>query len=223
MKNNRILLKILSAAILLCVILFAFASCGDDEAQDNADNNGSGENGGSSGSADPEPKSFLKKAETGDRNNYGGSVGYEISVLADMQVTAVGRPVSGEMNQAHTIYIWEVSSQNLLASAEVTPDSPIDSLGFKTAQLSSPVILKAGEFYRIVSAEFVDGDMWYDVGTAADDPIPDLQPNDEAMITTPVFTGEGADEQGSYPANEWNPGGIRGYVGVTFYYVPVTE
>jgi len=218
MKSKKILLKILSAAIILCVALFAFTACGDDAKDNNGGNNAGGENPADEG---PVPQSFLKKAETGERNNYGGSVGYEILVSTDIEVTAVGRPLNGEMNQAHTIYIWEVSSESLLASAEVKPDSPLDSLGFKTAQLSSPVILKAGQSYRIVSAEFVDGDAWYDVGTSADDPIPDLQPTDVAVITTPAFTGEGADAQKSYPGNEWNPGGIRGYVGATFYYTVV--
>ena len=213
MKRN--LLKILASAVLLSVVLFAFASCSDN----NGDNGGGGGSNGGGGDSGPEAVSFLKKAEPVDRNNYNGSVGYEISVSSDMQVTGVGRPVSGEMTQSHTIYIWEVSSQNLVASAEVTPDSPTDALGFKTAQLNSPVVLKSGESYRIVSAEFTDGDMWFDVGTDASDPIPDLQANDGAVIVTPVFTGEG--EHDAYPGNEWNPGGVRGYVGMTFYYLPV--
>jgi len=220
MKNKKILLKILTAAIMLCVVLFAFASCGDDN-NDTQENGGGNAGNDNDENAGPAPVSFLQKAETGDRNNYGGSVGYEILVNADIQVTAVGRPVSGEMNQAHTIYIWEVSSETLLASAEVTPDSPVDSLGFKTAQLGSPIILKAGESYRIVSAEFDGGDMWYDVGVEDSVGIPDLQPTASATITTPVFTD--GEAHGSFPGNVHNPGGIRGYVGVTFYYIPVSE
>ena len=214
-------IKLPVAVILaVCAVLFAFASCGGDGgAEDTGGNSGAAvENGAGTPDPGPEPKSFLKKAETGDRNNYSGAVGYEISVLEDIQVSAVGRPVSGSMDQAHAVYIWEVSSETLLASAAVAPDSPADALGFKTAQLSTQIVLKAGESYRIVCAEYKDGDMWYDIGTSADDPIPDLQPNPEAEITTPVFTGEDAHD--SYPSNTYNPGGVRGYAGVTFYYLP---
>ena len=218
-------LKIILSAMLLCCVLFVLASCGDDDkgAQDNGGANGDGaaDNGGGSDSgepAEPEAKSFLKKAETGERNNYNGSVGYEILAIEDMQVSAVGRPVSGSMEQSHTIYIWEVSTETLMASATITPDSPTDALGFKTAKLDGQILFQAGEYYRIVSAEYEDGDMWYDIGTAAEDPIPDLQPNAEAEISTPVFTG--ADAHDSYPGNTYNPGGIRGYTGLTFYYLP---
>ena len=214
-NNKKTLIKILAAALMICVVVFALAACGND------DGNETGGNGANGADAGPAPVSFLQKAETGERNDYNGSVGYEILCNTDIEVTAVGRPLNSEMNQSHTIYIWQVSSETLLASAEVTPDSPLDSLGFKTAQLNSPLVLKAGESYRIVSAEFNEGDMWYDIGTSADDPIPDLQPRGEAVITTPVFTGE--DAHGSYPSNEYNPGGVRGYVGATFYYVLVSD
>jgi len=213
-------LKLILSALLLCCVLFVLTSCGDD-AQDNGggnDGGGAAENGGGGEPAEPEAKSFLKKAETGERNNYNGSVGYEILALADMQVTAVGRPVSGSMDQSHTIYIWEVGTETLMASATVSPDSPTDALGFKTAKLDAQITFKAGESYRLVSAEYEDGDMWYDIGTAAEDPIPDLQTNAEAEISTPVFTG--ADAHDSYPGNTFNPGGIRGYTGLTFYYLP---
>jgi len=213
------ILKLILSALLLCCLLFMLASCGDD-AQDNGGDSGGGaaDNGGGNEPAEPEAKSFLKKAETGERNDYNGSVGYEILAVEDMQVSAVGRPVSGSMDQSHTIYIWEVGTETLMASATITPDSPTDALGFKTAKLDGQILFKAGESYRLVSAEYKDGDMWYDIGTAADDPIPDLQPNAEAEISTPVFTGEDAHD--SYPGNTFNPGGIRGYTGLTFYYIP---
>ena len=225
-------MKMLSAMILLCVVLFAFTSCtkegADTPAKDNGDNAAANNDAEipvadetpGAPAANPEPISFLNKAETGERNNYNGSVGYEIYCLADIQVSAVGRPLNGEMNGNHMIYIWDAGSETLVASAEVTPASPLDGLGFKTAQLKEPVILKKGESYRIVSAEYKDGDKWYDVGVAETDDIPDLQPNGECEIITPAFTGDG--QHDLYPENQWNPGGLRGYVGVTFYYVPVS-
>ena len=215
--NIKKIISLLVIIAMICLSVVSFAACNDNGGDNAAGSNGA-EN--AEGEAGPEPQSFLREAATGDRNNYGGSVGYEFEVLSDITVSAVGRPLNGEMNRPHTIRIWEVSTQTLLASAEVTPDSPLDALGFKTAPLNAPLMLKAGERYRIVSSEEVDGDMWYDVGVSEDDAA-DLVPSNTALITTPVFTNE--NEWDSYPANEWNPGGIRGYVGATFYYLLTSE
>lgn len=156
-------------------------------------------------------KSFLIEAAAGNRNNYNGSVGYEFECLEDMTVSLIGRPLNGSTNFSHKIYIWDVKTMTLMASAEVQPDSPLDALGFKTAQLDKTITLKAGEKYRIVSSETVGGDRWYDVDQAYN-----LIPNIDCRITTPVYTAEGV--HNSYPGNAYNPGGIKGYVGVTFYY-----
>jgi len=210
MKTKKIIAMILIICIAIIPVLVSFTACEKKE-----------ENGGSSSSG-PQPKSFMKEAATGERNDYGGSVGYEFECLADMTVSAVGRPLNGEMNNSHVIRIWEVSSQTLLASAEVTPDSPLDALGFKTANLSNNITLKAGEIYRIVSAEEKEGDKWYDFGTSADQ-FPDLVPTDDCKIITPVFTGES--EWDSFPMNAYNPEGAvnKGYTGVTFYYLLASE
>jgi len=201
MNIKKVISFVLITSLVCLVMLASFAACEKKE-------------GGKEESAPP-AISFMKEAATGDRNNYGGSVGYEFECLADMTVASVGRPLNGEMNNSHTIRIWQSSTETLLASAEVTPDSPLDTLGFKTADLDTTLTLKAGEKYRIVSSEENEGDKWYDVGVAEGD-APDLKPTDDAKITTPVFTGEGAWD--TYPGNVHNPGGIKGYTGVTFYY-----
>ncbi len=160
-------------------------------------------------------KSFLKKAESGERNDYEGSVGYEFTCLADLTVSAVGRPLNTKMDQEHTIYIWDTSDKSLVASAVIKPDSPLDELGFKKVDLAAPITLKKGISYRIVSSEFTDGDMWYDVGTTSDDYT--LSPQNACIIETPAFTP--SNEHDSYPGNTHNPGeSNEGYVGVTFYY-----
>lgn len=158
-----------------------------------------------------EVKSFITEAATGTRNDYNGSVGYEFECLTDMTVSYVGRPWGGAMNQSHTVYIWEVNTMTLLASATVGSDSPLDGLGYKIAQLDKPVNLHAGEKYRIVSSETTGGDRWYDVSQSYN-----LIPTGDCQIITPVYTDEGAHL--SYPKNTYNPGGVKGYVGVTFYY-----
>lgn len=138
-------------------------------------------------------------------------MGYEFECLTDVTVSHVGRPLNGTMNHSHTVYIWSAGTTSLLASAVVSPDSPVDEQGFKVAQLDAPVTLQAGQRYRIVSSETIGGDRWYDV-----DQDYDLIPTADSQITTPVYTDPGAHT--SYPRHTYNPGGVKGYVGVTFYY-----
>jgi len=239
MKNKT---RLLAAAILICAMLFALISCGSDEDKTASEQNESTDQPAAETSAaekatteqgttaapttekeDPiqniDATSFLKVAETGERNDFTGSLGYEFTCTTDMKVVALGRPVNGKMYDPHTIDIWEVSSKTLVASAEVNPESPRDALGFKFAYLKEPITLKAGEVYRIASSEEAGGDWWYDCGVSGDEEdIPDLQPGDSGAVTRCVFT----DAPGEYPSNGWNPGekSGRGYVGPTFYYVP---
>lgn len=160
-----------------------------------------------------ETKSFLTEAATGSRNDYNGSVGYEFECLSDITVTSVGRPLNGAMNQTHKVYIWEVSTLTLLATAEVKPDSSLDEQGFKTARLDKTITLKAGEKYRISGAEYTDGDKWYDVSQTEV-----LKTTGDCKITMPVYTNPNCHDL--YPINTYNPpgGGVKGYVGITFYY-----
>ncbi|MCL2815348.1 MAG: hypothetical protein FWD23_12175 [Oscillospiraceae bacterium] len=215
--NIKKLISVLLIISLTCLTaVFSLTSCEDKASGGDAGKNDA--DGGGGEDAGPQPKSFMKEAATGERNDYSGSVGYEFECLADMTVSAVGRPQNGEMNDSHIIRIWDVASESLLVSAEVKPDSPLDSLGFKTAQLPAPIELKAGVSYRIVSSEVKDGDKWYDFGTAAGD-FPDLVPNDDCLMITPAFTGN--EEWDLYPSNQYNPDGAvnKGYTGVTFYYI----
>ena len=246
MKNKKRLFALISVAILFCFALLAFASCASDKDEPASESNDAEEqpaseaNGGDAPSEQsttaepttPEPKteepisdidatSFLKVAEIGDRNDFTGSLGYEFVCQADVQVVAVGRPINGKMYDPHTIDIWEVGTKTLLASAEVAPDSPRDALEFRFVYLDEPIILKAGESYRIASSEEAGGDWWYDCGSTGDEEdIPDLQPGESGQILNCVFTGD----VGEFPSSAWNPGekSGRGYVGPTFYYVPVS-
>jgi len=156
-------------------------------------------------------KSLVLQAPPGERNNYNGSVGYEIEALADMTVTHLGRPLNDTMNETHMVYIWHVGTGSLIASGNVRPDSPLDAAGFKVVELAAPVTLKRGERYRIVSDETVGGDKWYDI---TDTFIMTLSA--DARFTTSVWANEGG--FGVYPSNSLVPVGIRSHVGATFYY-----
>jgi len=164
--------------------------------------------------ADDKPtdlRSFLLEAATGGKNDYNGSLGYEFEVLEDMVVSYVGRPLNESMRFSHEVYIWDANTMSLLGSGTVRPDSPLDALGFKVAQLSSDIVLYAGGLYRIVSAEIAGGDRWYDVEQPKG-----LMPVSVSRITAAVFTDAGA--HFSYPHNTLDAVGIRGPVGATFYY-----
>jgi len=155
-------------------------------------------------------QSFLLESVTGSRNNYSGTVGYEFEPLSNMKVSYVGRPLNGEMNNTHTIYIWEVNTRTLIASGTVTPHSPLDENGFKVTQLDNEVELKANQRYRIVSMEQNRGDMWYCVTQASG-----LVASNDIRITVPVFM-DGLNPV--YPTSTWPVPGVEGFVGVTFYY-----
>jgi len=162
-------------------------------------------------------QSYLAEAPTGTRNNYTGIVGYEIQCVNDMTVTALGRPLNGAMNDSHRLDIWSATTKTLAASATVTPDSPVDSLGFKVAKLDKPITLKAGEKYRIASRETSGGDAWYDIT----DPT-QMRPSADARVTTSIYTNP--NDTASYPLNTYDTNGIKGHVGVTLYYeVPAAQ
>jgi hypothetical protein len=220
MNIKKIISVLLIFALLALTMVFSLTACnkddaGDDTKKDDANSDAGGETAEDAG---PQAQSFITEAATGERNDYDGSVGYEFECLADMTVSAVGRPENGAMNDSHTIRIWDVETETLLAQATVTPESPVDALGFKTAQLGNSLSLKAGVSYRIVSEERKDGDQWYDIGTTAD-MHPDLKPSADCRIVIPSFTpGEAWDQ---YPSATYNPEGAvnKGYTGVTFYYI----
>jgi len=154
-------------------------------------------------------KSIMTTVQAGTRNNYNGSVGYEFEALSEMKVSCVGRPENGTMSNPHTIYIWNVETKALMASAQVMPSSALDN-GFKVAELDKAITLTAGKKYRIASSETSGGDKWFDIGN--------LKNTGDCRITTAVYSNEGAAT--SYPANEYGSAG-QGYVGVTLFYTTV--
>ena len=105
---------------------------------------------------------FLNQLYSGTRNNFTGQIGYEFTPSENIQVAALGRPVSGSMNDSHTIRIWDTTTSSVVASASVTSSSPTDSLGYKYETIST-VTLVSGRAYRITSTETSGGDQWMDI------------------------------------------------------------
>ena len=107
---------------------------------------------------------FFNVLYTGSRTNWAGSMGFEFTPSSNIIVTALGRAVSGSMTHNHTIRIWKVSGQSLVASATVTPSSATDNLGYKYEALASNVTLTGGIAYRIASTETNGADAFMDCG-----------------------------------------------------------
>lgn len=159
--------------------------------------------GGGSGSL----TNYFTSLYTGTRTNHTGPVGYQFTPAQDITVTALGRPVSGSMNQSHTLRIWQVTGQTQVASVTVTPSSSTDALGYKYAMLTTPVLLTSGTAYRIVSEE-VSGqsDTWRDVGLIA---------NHSSLATIQGgWVGYGS---GVFPGGYNSGGADYGYSAPAFY------
>ena len=147
---------------------------------------------------------FFNTLYAGTRSNHNGNLGYEFTPAANIIVTALGRPVSGTMANDHTIKIWKVSDQSVVATATVTPTSATDSLGYKYIPLSSSVTLTSGTAYRITSNETSGGDAWMNLGSISNHLT-------TATVSQAVWaTGD------TYPLNFGGAGEV-GYVAPAFY------
>ena len=130
-----------------------------------------------------------------------------------MTVTHLGRPLNGTMNSAHRVSIWNTRTGALVAAADIGTGAPLDAAGFKVAALSAPAALKNGEKYRIVSSETRGGDKWYDVRDAHV-----MTLSNDCRFTTSAYSFEYSGGYDVYPSYTYDPVGVRGHVGVTFYY-----
>lgn len=99
------------------------------------------------------------------RNNSGLSVGMKITVGgSNIAVTQIGRYFVSGNTGTHTLYIYKVSDNSLVASANVDNSTgTADAGGFKYATLSTPVTLTAGTSYYVLSGETNGGDQWHDL------------------------------------------------------------
>ena len=147
---------------------------------------------------------FFNALYTGSSSST-GSLGYEFTPTQNITVTALGRAVSGTMNNSHNLYIWQVSNQSLVTSATVTPSSPTDTLGYKYVVLGTAVTLTGGTTYRIASDETSGGDAYMTQANASSH-------SGVATISQAVYSWT----QGAYP-NGLAGGTDTAYVPPTFY------
>ncbi|MFZ9012235.1 MAG: hypothetical protein ACO20W_10125, partial [Anaerohalosphaeraceae bacterium] len=105
---------------------------------------------------------------TGSRNDLDGRVGYTFRAEQTFDIHALGRSVKPDANggilqASHTIELFEISTQNLLATVTITSSSAKDALGYAFEALPSSVTVNSGLEYMILSDETSgDGDPWMD-------------------------------------------------------------
>ena len=95
-------------------------------------------------------------------NGYNGWLGYQFTMTADVEITALGRPIGAAFSQTHevAIYVTPYGSGNKIATVSITPSSPTQD-GSAYEILGSPVTLTNGTTYRIAGNEFTSGDQLY--------------------------------------------------------------
>jgi hypothetical protein len=95
------------------------------------------------------------------RNDFSGQVGMRISVGAsDISAGALGRSVLTGNAQSHRLSLQDAAG-TVLATASVNL-SGLPAGTFAYGSLASPVVLRAGASYVVLSDEVAGGDGWYD-------------------------------------------------------------
>jgi len=158
-----------------------------------------------------EMDSFFKTVCDPTRNDYSGVTGIEFTANEDINVLAIGRPVTTTFTQDHTVTLWRTADQEKVAEVVVGPNSPVyevENGNYAYAMLDAPVMLPAGETYRLMSEEFAGGDNWATCYMAT----PGTDITDVASIN-----GIPYGPTGQYPTN-FDPTPNKVDIGCTFFY-----
>lgn len=140
---------------------------------------------------------------TGTRNDFDGSVGYELLIGAsDITIVALGRSVSDSIAQTHKVKVYD-NVYTVVAEVDITESSPVLD-GYAYEMLGTPVTLTAGGTYTIASREHLWGDLWKDL----------FDLTDHAATATVIIAKYG---QGDYwPSATWGDDG-GAFVPSTFF------
>nr|CCA25867.1 HECT E3 ubiquitin ligase putative [Albugo laibachii Nc14] len=112
---------------------------------------------------------------TGDKDHFDGQIGFQFEAVSTFCILALGRSVNSSRNggcllRAHSLRLWEESSQILIAKTIVNSSSKIDSMGYVFEILQTPVKLMQGKLYRLTTHEYANsGDPWYKKENAPDE------------------------------------------------------
>lgn len=99
------------------------------------------------------------------RNDFTGTVGMRLTVGgADISAVSLGRAVLAGNTGTHTVSLLDGAGAVLGTATVGLAGGPVG--GFVYGSLGTPVVLKAGASYFVMSAETAGGDGWYDYTTA---------------------------------------------------------
>jgi hypothetical protein len=101
------------------------------------------------------------------RRDFSGWVGMQLRMGgSDQRVSALGRWVASGSTGSHTVKLVDAGTGTDVAGASVTvATAGASSEAFRYATLPSPVTLRAGGTYYLVSQESAGGDQWFDYDT----------------------------------------------------------
>jgi alpha-galactosidase len=92
-------------------------------------------------------------------------IGARVRVVggAAIVLEGIGRFCSPYNHRAHPVRVLDESGVDIIPTGSLVTMDPAksDALGFVYAQLPTPVVLKAGARYTILSGEETGGDLWY--------------------------------------------------------------
>lgn len=100
------------------------------------------------------------------RNNFGGYVGFEVTIGANpVVVYSVGRVCVSGNSEAHTVEFVNVATGTVVPGGSASVSMSGCQAGqFVYTALNEPISLPAGGKYYIASSETYNGDQWYDYG-----------------------------------------------------------
>lgn len=90
-------------------------------------------------------------------------VGYSFTANSSFVINGLGRDDNAQVTTNHLVQLWDggadASGSTLIASAIITPSTPLDSVGAQMASVD-PVNIIAGHQYIIQSVEGGSADYW---------------------------------------------------------------
>ena len=163
-----------------------------------------------------EMQSFFKMVNPPTRNDYSGLTGIEFTTNEDINVLALGRPVTIIFKQDHTVTLWSTGDKKVIGEVVVGPNSKkfkVENGDYAYEFLKSPLKLPKGETYRLLSEEFQGGDNWATCYM--------VTPGKE-IIDIAIINGIPWGPVGVYPPNfDATPNKVD--IGCTFFYGDTTK
>lgn len=136
-------------------------------------------------------------APTTVRNDFTGQVGMRVTVgSADISVRSLGRLVLSGNAGTHAVSLLTTSGQQLATATVDLAGKPAGSFAYSS--LATPVVLRAGSSYLVLSDEVSGGDTWYNYDT---NPVT----TSAGQVTAAAYAAGGAPVVGATAAQAYGP------------------